>query len=157
MEEFDSSSTVYEMSPATSTADTGTVLAFLGIYLLVIAVVYVVYSIFLSMIFKKAGIAAWKAWVPIYNSWIMLEMGGQQGWIVLLSFIPGVNIVAAIFLYIAMYHIGLKLQKEGWFVLLAIFLPLVWVIWLALDKSTWQGESAPQQPTVPPNTPQPIA
>ena len=90
----------------------------------------------------------------------MLELGNQPGWWVLLSFIPFVNIAAVIFMYIAMYHIGLKLQKEGWFVLLAIFVPIVWLIWLALDKSTWEGREAvaPEQPpTVPPTTPEPVA
>lgn len=38
---------------------------------------------------------------------------------------------------IGMYNIGLKLGKSSSFVLLAIFLPLVWLIWLAVDKSTW--------------------
>lgn len=112
------------------------------------------------MIFKKAGVPAWKAWVPIYSTWVMLELGDQPGWWVLLNFVPFVNLVALVFMYIAMYNIGLKLQKEGWFVILAIFLPIVWLIWLALDKSTWQGSAAPaeqQPPTVPPTTTQPLA
>jgi hypothetical protein len=40
-------------------------------------------------------------------------------------------------LYIAQYRIGLKLGKPGAFVLLAIFLPLVWYVWLACDDSKW--------------------
>ena len=53
-----------------------------------------------------------------------------------------------------MYKIGLKLGKEGAFVLLAIFLPIVWLIWLAVDKSTWKGASLPGTA---PTTPQPGA
>lgn len=101
---------------------------------------YVIYSFFLSRIFKKAGVEQWKAWVPVYNSWVTYELGGQQGFWAVLMFIPVVNIVAAVFMYIAMYNIGLKLGKEGAFVLLAIFLPLVWLIWLAFDNSTWKGK-----------------
>jgi len=156
MEEYDSS-TYYSTNTVDSSADAGTVFAFLGIYFVVLVVMYIVYSIFLGKIFKKAGVASWKAWVPFYSSWVTLELGGQPGWLVLLALIPGAGIVTAIFLYIAMYHIGLKLQKEGWFVILAIFLPLVWLIWLAVDKSTWEGAPAAEQPpTVPPTTPQPI-
>ncbi|HRJ06135.1 MAG TPA: DUF5684 domain-containing protein [Candidatus Saccharibacteria bacterium] len=113
-------------------------------------VAYVVTAIFLSMVFKKAGVEGWKAWVPVYNTWVLLELGDKPGWISLLSlggiipfvgFIPA--IVAAVFIYMAMYTVGLKFGKSGAFVLLAIFLPLVWVIWLAVDKTAvWKGQSA---------------
>jgi hypothetical protein len=45
-------------------------------------------------------------------------------------------------MYIAMYHIGKKLGKDGVFVLLAIFLPIVWLIWLAVDKSKWNDKAS---------------
>ena len=104
------------------------------------AVSYIVSALLLGRIFKKAGIPTWIAWVPFYNSWKLLEMGGQQGFWAVLAIIPVVNYVSIVFLYIAMYNIGLKFGKTGTFVLLAIFLPLVWLIWLAVDKSTWNNE-----------------
>lgn len=107
--------------------------------LIIAAIAYVVMALLLSKIFKKAGVGEWKAWVPVYNSWILLELGGQKGYWAILALIPIVNIVAAIFMYIAMYNIGLNFGKDGAFVLLAIFLPLVWFIWLAVDKSVWKG------------------
>ena len=109
--------------------------AFILITLIFAAAVYVVSSFFLAKVFKKAGEPGWAAWVPVYNSWKMLEMGGQQGFWAILAYVPFINIAAAIFMYIAMYHIGLKFGKEGVFVLLAIFLPIVWVIWLAVDNT----------------------
>ena len=99
------------------------------------ALVYVITALLLGLIFKKFGEPAWKAWVPVYNNWVMLELGDQAGWWSILMFIPIVNIVAVVFTYIAYYKIGLKLGKPGAFVLWAIFLPIVWVIWLAVDKS----------------------
>lgn len=123
-----------DVSPATNAA---LIMAFLLATVIIGLVMYVVVALLLSRIFKKAGVEGWKAWVPVYNNWITLELGGQAGWWSVLVFIPVVNIVAAIFLYIAMYNIGLKLGKSGVFVLWAIFLPLVWYIWLALDQSRW--------------------
>lgn len=108
---------------------------------------YVVISLCLMRIFKKAGVKQWIAWVPFYNNWKLLEIGGQQGFWAVLAIIPIVNIVSAVFMYIAMYHIGKKLGKEGAFVLLAIFLPYVWYIWLAVDKSTW-NDSASTAPSL---------
>ena len=141
------------------------------IFAIIITVVaYVLNAFLLGRIFKKAGVEQWKAWVPVYNSWVMLELGDQKGWWAVLMLVPFVNIVALVFLIIAEYNIGLKLGKEGVFVLLAIFLPLVWLIWLAFDKSTWKGakpavvatEAAPVKPeateTKPPVPPQaPVA
>ena len=93
--------------------------------------------------------------------WILLELGDQKGFWAVLAIIPFVNIVSAVFMIIAEYNIGLKLGKEGWFVLLAIFLPLVWLIWLAFDKSTWKGVAPKATPaattSATPPTPPPTA
>ena len=136
----------YTTSSSTSAGDGVTpLLIVLPILIFFIVGTYALNAYLLGRIFKKAGLAQWPAWVPIYNNWKTLQIGGQQGWLILLALIPLVQIVAVIFLYIAMYHIGLKLQKSGAFVLLAIFLPLVWVIWLAFDESKWDDNlsSAP--------------
>lgn len=122
-----------------STAAAGfSIMAFLFIFFFAI-VAYVVFALLLGRIFKKAGLPQWKAWVPVYNNWLFLELGNQQGFWAVLAFIPIVNIVSAVFMYIAMYNIGLKLGKEGAFVLWGIFLPIVWYIWLAVDDSKWKG------------------
>jgi hypothetical protein len=121
--------------------------------LVIVAAIYVVTSLALARIFKKAGIEeSWKAWVPIYNSWILLELGGQKGYWAIVALIPVVNLAAGVFMIIAMYHISLKLGKDDSFVLLAIFLPIIWMAWLALDKSTWQG-AKPAVVAVPPKGP----
>lgn len=144
---------MYDSTTSTmSSADAAAAfLVFMGIFAVIAIVSYVVYALFLGMIFKKAGIDSWKAWVPVYNTWLMYEMGDQPGWWSILAFIPFVNIVAVVFMYIAMYKIGLKFGKEGVFVLLAIFLPIVWLIWLAVDKTAvWKptvaSGSTPSQP-----------
>lgn len=110
---------------------------------------YVISSYLLSRIFKKAGVETSIAWIPIYNSWKLLEMGDQKGFWALLALIPPLAIVSTVFTYIAMYHIGKKFGKEDWFVALAIFLPIVWVIILGFDKSQWNGVTVEATPTVP--------
>jgi hypothetical protein len=137
----------YSTDYGSSTADGAAAAVVGGVFILfmlfTLVISYVVSSFLLSRIFKKAGVEQWIAWVPFYNNWKLLEIGGQQGFWAILVIVPFVNIVSVIFTYIAMYRIGLKLQKEGWFVLLAIFLPIVWYIWLAFDSSKWQGAGAP--------------
>jgi hypothetical protein len=136
-----------------STAIAPSVAIGLTIFVAVILIVtYILMSIMLSRIFRKAGVAGWKAWIPVYNTWKTLELGDQKGWWALVLFIPVLNIVATVFLYIAMYYIGIKLGKDGYFVLWAIFLPLVWYVWLAFDKSVWN----PSAVTTTPSNSQPI-
>lgn len=129
--------TTTETDPAVAAAIIGGVVMFT---LVAVIISYVIYAFLLGRIFQKAGVEQWKAWVPVYNTWVMLELGGQQGFWAVLAFIPFVNIVSLVFMYMAMYEIGLKLDKQGAFVLLAIFLPIVWLIWLAFDGSKWKGK-----------------
>ncbi|UTX51520.1 hypothetical protein KI440_01010 [Candidatus Saccharibacteria bacterium TM7i] len=132
-----------------------TVGLFFGFFVLTMALAsYIVSSICLMKIFKKAGAPGWMAWVPFANTWKMLEIGGQPGFWAVLAIIPIVNIVSAVMLYIAQYNIGLKLGKSGAFLLWAIFFPIVWFIWLAVDKSTWDESAAPNAPSLDLNTPQ---
>lgn len=108
--------------------------------LILILIGYVITSFLLGKIFTKAHIPAWKGWVPVYNTWIIMQLGGQQGFWAIVGLFPVVQIAGVIFLYIAMYQIGRRFNKPNAFVLLAIFAPIVWMIWLAYDKSKWQGK-----------------
>lgn len=140
---------MYDYSPHyEATAAVGIIMFVLLLVLIIGIVSYIACAFLMSRIFKKAGIETWKAWVPVYNSWTMLELGDQPGFWAVVAFIPPFSIASAVFYYIAMYNIGLKLGKEGAFVLLAIFIPIVWLIWLAVDDSKWQGKEPAH--TVPP-------
>jgi len=110
---------------------------------------YIICAFLTARIFKKAGIPKWVAWVPFYNLWRFLELGGQKGFWAIFFVVPFINWVATIFTYIAAYHIGKKLGKDDWFVLLAIFLPIVWLAWLAYDRSKWPEAKHPHKQPAP--------
>ena len=131
--------TTYTMTTTTTNMGPAALAGFAFLYILLLVGSYVVSSLLLGRIFKKAGIQSWIAWVPFYNNWKLLEIGGQSGFWAVLALVPFANIGSIIFMYIAMYNIGLKLGKSSAFVLLAIFLPIVWLIWLAVDQSTWNN------------------
>ena len=143
-ETYQMNTTMSSDAAATAT-DVVVMSVFIMFFLLTIAVSYVVSAFLISRVFKKAGVDQWRAWVPVYNNWVTYQLGGQAGWWSVLAFVPVVNIVSAIMMYIAMYQIGLKLGKSGVFVLWAIFIPLVWWMWLWLDDSKWVGEQLPGQ------------
>jgi len=87
---------------------------------------YVFYSYTLSKIFQKAGVEGWKAWVPILNSWTLLELGGYAGFWALLALVPFVNIVSVVFLVLAVHNVNKGFGKDGAFTVLYVFLPYVW-------------------------------
>lgn len=168
----DYTETAYTTGDATVAA--GVAAAVSLFFILFALAIYVVMALCLMQIFKKAGVKPWIAWVPIYNIWKMLEIGGQQGFWAVLALIPVVNIVSAVFMYIAMYNIGLKLGKDAAYVLLAIFLPPIWFIIMAVTKTPWndalgapslapethaaaqatQPTATPPTPPTPPTSPQ---
>jgi hypothetical protein len=143
-------------------ASDGVIFGIIIFFISIAVIAYAILSYLLSRIFKKAGVPGWKAWVPIYSTWVTLELGGQAGWLSLLFIAPTIanllssapgadnvaialfvlavilSFVATVYLYIAMYKIGLHFGKDNYFVLWAIFLPIVWYAWLAFDQSTWK-------------------
>jgi len=104
------------------------------------AAIYVLLSIPLAALFKKAGIEPWKAWVPYYSTYTWLELGGQSGWWVLATIIPGGGIVASVFLYIGMWSTGKAFRKDVGMLVLGILLPVVWLFVLGFGKDPYEPE-----------------
>jgi signal peptidase I len=47
----------------------------------------------LGKLFVKANLPEWKAWVPVYNFFILSKLLGKPGWWSLIMIVPGVNIL----------------------------------------------------------------
>jgi len=112
-----------------------------GVMILFAIAYYVVLAISLMGFFRKVGVEPWIAWVPIYNTWKWLEVGGQQGWLALIALVPYGGIVSAIFLYIGMYRTGRAFGKDGAFLVLGIFLPFVWAFILGGKNEVYRPET----------------
>ena len=124
---------------ADTEAIAGISIAFFLIFALVAAVIgYVISSLLYMLIFKKAGIDAKKAWIPFYNRWIFFELGGQEGWKSLLTFVPYVGlIISFVFEVLAVIEISKKLDKSPYWSILFIFVAPIWFLILGLDSSRW--------------------
>lgn len=90
-------------------------------------VLYLWTALALSRVFAKLGIAGWKAWVPIYNSAVLLRAGGLSGWLLLLLLIP---FFGAVFVYVAIVTAAHRINESfgygGGMTVLAAFLLPVW-------------------------------
>ncbi len=47
----------------------------------------------LSKLFTKAGLESWKAWIPVYNFFVLSKLLGKPTWWCLIMIVPGVNIL----------------------------------------------------------------
>lgn len=120
--------------------DASTVLVPTLLSLLAAAALYVWTALALSAVFRKSGEEGWKAWVPIYNTVVLLQLGGLSGWLVLVGLIP---ILGALALWIAVilacYRINVAFGfGAGMTVLAALLLP-VWATVLGFGSARWVG------------------
>lgn len=104
----------------------GAVLLGVLVWLVIVFGFYVWVALALSAVFAKAGESRWKAWVPIVNSWTLYELGGQGGWWVLLSFLPVLDVIAFVFLIIAIHNVNLRFGRGAGSTVLAVFLFPIW-------------------------------
>jgi hypothetical protein len=114
--------------------------AFFLFYVVILAAYYVLMGFAYMSFFRKVGVEPWIGWVPIYNTWKWLEVGGQQGWFALLVFVPFGNYVYLVFHGISMYRTGKAFGKDGAWVVLGLFLPFVWLFMLGSEKEAYHPE-----------------
>jgi hypothetical protein len=104
----------------------------------VIVILFVVLLMIVSLwrVFEKAGEPGWACLVPIYNLVVLLNMAGKPIWWLLLLFIPFVNFIIYLLVFIAVAERFGKgaLFGLGLFLFGFIFLPV-----LAFDDSAYQG------------------
>lgn len=130
----------------TTTGNDASSAAFLGAflvgYLVFIVVIYLITSFVLSKVFTKAGQPAWAAFVPIYNGWVLFEIGGKPGWWVLSSFIPLIGPLIAVILYIIIsLELAKRFGKSSTFGIIGLWLfSIIGFAILAFDNSKYQGE-----------------
>jgi hypothetical protein len=92
------------------------------IQLVIFAVAYIYFSYTTMVIANKTGTqGAWMAWVPIANMILMLNIAEKPIWWIIMFFIPFVNVIFAVLLYMA---IAEKCGKPSWVGIL-IIVPVV--------------------------------
>ncbi|MFT4221210.1 MAG: DUF5684 domain-containing protein [Microbacterium sp.] len=105
--------------------------------------IYVWVGLSLSAVFAKAGEQGWKAWVPFYNTAVLLQLGGMSGWLVLLVLVPVLGAIALTVVLVVAYRrinsaFGLGV---GMTVLAALLFP-VWSSVVGWGSARWLGAAA---------------
>ncbi|MBN1374477.1 hypothetical protein JW962_04060 [Candidatus Dojkabacteria bacterium] len=102
----------------------GVMVVFLGM------IGYVIKSFIIYKIAQKLNAPNdWQSWVPVLRSMYRFELGDQNKWLYLLSYIPCIGVVAFVFGIIACIKILSKLGKPTWHIVL-FFVPVVNLIYM---------------------------
>ncbi|KNC18463.1 hypothetical protein AC792_11995 [Arthrobacter sp. RIT-PI-e] len=97
----------------------------------------------LKGIFAKAGRPAWAAFVPIYNYIVLFRIAGLSAWLVILLFIPLLNLVALVLLAINVAKVFGK--GVGTAILLFLFAVIMYFV-LSYGSARYLGREAAQRP-----------
>ena len=104
------------------------VLLYLGIIVLIIAGLW--------KIFAKAGKPGWASIIPFYNFIVLLEIVGKPTWWIILAFVPIVNIVIVIMVYI---DLAKSFGKGVGFGLGLTFLSPIFICILGFGSAQYKG------------------
>jgi len=132
---------------------------FIGVIFILFLAVLIPVIIAQWKLFKKAGKNGWEAIVPVYNTWVLIEISGLHWWYFLVSIglsllsvmIPSLSFVFAIASYylnfIVYYNIAKKTkQNEILFGILGTFVAFVAVIILGFNKNITYDNSIEVSP-----------
>ncbi|MBQ6019753.1 MAG: hypothetical protein IJL26_06175 [Clostridia bacterium] len=140
----------YSSYSSYSPAAAGVSAGLMAVYAIVCLVFAVICIIAMVKIFSKAGKPGWHAIIPILNLYDEFEIAWGKGIMFLLMLIPGVNVVISIMFSL---KLAKAFGKSTGFAVGLIFLPFVFMLILAFDKSQYigpdgvpQNQGFPQQP-----------
>lgn len=109
--------------------------------LAVVCLLFITQILSLAIIFKKIGHKAFYAFIPVYNVMKLMEILNIPKWMVLLLFVPFVNVIGIIYLTILMgYKVGSLCRKNffmkiGLMVLPILFYPILAFTDIELEES----------------------
>lgn len=124
---------MYDTTMYETTSQTG-VIALLSTYMILILVIAVIMIIANWKVFTKAGKPGWASIIPLYNMYVMFEIAGMNGWMFLLTFIPIVNIIIQIMLYL---NLAKKFGKSTGFAIGLILLNPIFLLMLAFGNAEY--------------------
>lgn len=106
---------------------------------IVILAISVFYLAAIWKVYEKAGQPGWAAIIPIYNIIVLLEIVGRPIWWIVLFFIPLVNIVVAVIIYI---DLAKSFGQSVLFGLGLLFLAFIFIPILGFGDARYQGPVA---------------
>lgn len=106
------------------------------VYMVVLLIISIISLVGLWKIFVKAGKPGWGAIIPIYNMYCLFEMSFGTGWLFLLCFVPCVNAVMMIIMWIKLAQ---AFGKGAGFGVGILFFPFIFLPMLGFGDAQFVG------------------
>lgn len=107
-----------------------------AVYTIIILAITVLTIIASWKIYTKAGKPGWACIVPFYSQYCLFDIAWGNGWLFLLSFVPCVNLVIIIMLYL---KLAKAFGKGTGFGLGLIFLNTIFMLILGFSDAQYIG------------------
>lgn len=99
---------------------------------------YILSVIALWPVFVKAGRPGWGALIPFYNSYLLIKIAGYHGALLILFFIPIVNIIVSI---VVALGVGRAFGRSGAFSFFLLWLlSIIGYLIIGYGSSTYRGD-----------------
>ncbi|MDE7331133.1 MAG: hypothetical protein K2O16_02680 [Lachnospiraceae bacterium] len=105
-------------------------------YSVICIVIAVLTLVAMWKIYVKAGRPGWACLIPFYSQYCLFDIAWGSGWLFLLTFVPCVNFVVMIMLYI---KLAKAFGKGTGFGIGLIFLNTIFVLILGLSDAEYIG------------------
>jgi hypothetical protein len=126
--------------PTLTEADTAALLGTLAVFGIIGLIITVIAIVVMWKTFAKAGQPGWAAIVPIYNLYVLTQIGGRPGWWTVLLLIPGVNVVVLAILSI---DVAKSFGKDAVFGIVGLWLfSIVGYAILGFGNAQYRGPAA---------------
>jgi hypothetical protein len=109
------------------------------IYLIIVFAVGVLVLAGMWLTFRKADKPGWAAIIPIYNIYMLLKVVGRPGWWLILFFIPLVDIIVGILVFV---DLAKSFGKSTGFAVGIIFLSFIFIPILGFGDAKYVGPAA---------------
>lgn len=114
----------------------------LFIFLLATTVIAIILMMSWWRLFRKTGYASWKAIVPVYNIWILLEIAKIPLWMIFLLFIPFVNFIGIpVMIILINWNVGYYCNKNWLFRICLVILPILFYPILAFTNFNYKSSN----------------
>lgn len=97
---------------------------------------YLLVAFALVGVFKKADEPVWQAFVPIWNTIVLIKVSGKPIWWIILLLIPIVNIVILVLIY---HGLSTSFGHGAGFTAGLFFLSIIFLYILGYDSNPYQG------------------
>lgn len=122
----------------------GVIVALLFFYLAMFVVGFLINGFAWMGVFKKAGYDGWKAFIPLYSTWIIVKITGRPESHFWFTFIPYFNIYMLIVIY---NDVAKSFGKDTGFTVGLVLLPPIFAAILSYGDAKYLGPSyvSPEQ------------